>query len=141
MKRLLCALLILFFIPSFVFADTVADIHPAEFVGCWAVFIPQSITFGYGDQAFIVTLNSDGTMSQIIVLNKSAENDILVSSYTASWMYSSSSEAILFQVNGTDEIRKFPVSDDTLWVKVDSMRFGLKKIPDIDISRIVYDGN
>lgn len=135
MKKLfLLFLIVLLAVPSAVFADS------SDFVGCWAVFIPKSATFGYGDQSIVVTLHSDGTMTETMIINKSDEKDTIVNSITATWMYYEKSEAILFQPTDSDQVKKFPVSDGMIWVRIDTMRFGLKKLPDMDVSQLQYIG-
>ena len=140
MKKMICLLLVLFLLPSVSVSESSAssDYHPDEIVGCWAVFIPNASTYGAGDHSIVISFNSDGSMSSMISINSPSDHTVSVSTLTGKWILNDS--RIIYQRDGSETINALDYADGMVWVKMDSMSFGLKKIPDIEVSQLKYVG-
>ena len=140
MKKLICLLLVLFLLPAVSVSESSVsfDYHPAEIVGCWAVFISNASTYGAGDHSIVISFNSDGTMSSMISINSISDHTVTVSTLTGKWTLINS--RIIYQRDGSETISALDYADGMVWVKMDSMSFGLKKIPDIEVSQLKYVG-
>ena len=138
MKKLLCFLLIsLFLVPLSSFAELSIDFnnHPAEYVGCWTIYIPHSVTL-HGDNVFVYVLNTDGTMSIFWSLNDSDNSTVNIHSTTGKW--TEINNYIVFQSDGKDTYGMLDIHDDCLWFDFYGASFGLQKVPNPDITRLVY---
>ena len=134
MKRLFVLVLVLIMIPSAVLCEMAMDNQPTEYVGLWASFIPKSATL-YGDMAFALSVNSDGTFSLFISLNSSKEKSVTASAYTGKW--TAVSDTIVFLRDGKDTYGQWDCHDDMIWIELSGGKFGLKKIPVIDITQVI----
>ena len=136
MKKLLFVFLIFSFLFSFAFADVPYDNHPDEFVGIWAVFVPTSITFSAGNISVVLVLNSDGTASMMTTTKNFNGEGITMISNSGTWFYTPG--YIFTTATDTGEYGAFVYSDDTIWFTGGVVSLGLRKLPVIDLSQIVY---
>ena len=141
MKKFVCLLLVLVLFPFVSLSEESIrmDNHPAEIVGCWAIFISNASTYGAGDQTIVFTFNSDGTMFSVMGLNNPSETAVMLSTLSGKWTLMNST--VIYQRDGKDTYGLLEYVDDMLWFTMDTMSFGLKKIPDIDLSQLQYVGN
>lgn len=139
--KIVCLLLVLVLFPSFTIAETeiAFDNHPAKIVGCWAIFISNASTYGAGDHSIVFTFNSDGTMSSTVSINTPSENTVSLSSLTGKWTLINST--IIYQREGKETYGVLKYDGSMIWFTMDTMSFGMKKIPDIDISQLKYVGD
>ena len=137
MKKLFCLLLVLLFVPLMSCAELTIDFnnHPAEYVGCWSIYIPHATT-QHGDYVFVYVLNTDGTMSIFWSLNNSEDSTVEIHSTTAKW--TEMNNCIIFQSDGKDTYGLLDIHDDCLWLDFYGATFGLQKVPNPDITRLVY---
>ncbi len=138
MKKLLCLLLIaLFLVPLSSFAELSIDFnnHPAEYVGCWTIYIPHSVTL-HGDNVFVYVLNTDGTMSIFWSLNNSEDSSVQIQSTTGTW--TEMNNLIIFKSDNKNTYGTLDIHDDCLWLDFYGASFGLQKTPVPDVTRLVY---
>ena len=136
MKRFLALIIALFLMfPVAVSGELAMDNQPDEFIGCWATFIPYSSTL-YGDQSIIIVLNRDGTVSFFISIDNAKEGQLNASAETGKWTVVE--DTIIYQRDGKDTYGLIKHHDDMIWFTMGGAQFGLRKIPEITISQVIY---
>lgn len=136
MKRLITIIMILAMIlPAAACSEIAMDNHPESFVGCWASFIPYSSNL-YGDQTIVISLNHDGTFAAVILGNNAKEKKVMMQSFTGQWTVIS--DTVVYQRDGKDKYGMWNYENEMIWFTLSGARFGLKKIPIIDITQVVY---
>ena len=137
MKRLSCFLLaIILLFPAAVFSE---ENNLVDLSGLWAAYISSDVNYGFGDQSIIIVLNHDGTMFGCFVSNIRETREISHIEITCKW--SNINNNVIFQTDEKDAIKKFEYKDGLLWAKMDTMSFGLKRIPDFEFTQMKYVGN
>ena len=58
-----------------------------DLAGCWVAFIPTSVSIGYGNFAYILVLNEDGSMVELQTSSNSAERTLTALTTRAQWFY------------------------------------------------------
>ena len=131
MKKLMIIILVLaILVPAASSADSMT--------GIWAVWVPQSVTIGSGNYSFICILNEDNTF--FYIFSASRDGETTTSTDTGTWEFNN--DNVILQKKDENKYMIIPYEDGMLWVNPggDVIKFGLKKIPDFELTQMVYVG-
>jgi len=127
MKKLIAIILILFLlVPAAVSADSMA--------GIWAVWLPNSASFGSGNLSMIIVLNENNTYAVMNVIANEGDPNIQTSSGT----WEAVTNGINLTPDGSGKANFFEYRDGMIWFANGSMNVGMVKLPDYSAAQMEY---
>lgn len=137
MKRLITIILILVLaVPAAAFSESNNDTWPAELIGCWTIFVPEALTFGYGCFTCIVVLNEDHSAVFMTTISSKEDKKISYTAITAQWWLKDGT-VYLYGLKDNDTYT-FAYKDQMIWLLREPYKFGLKKTSDIELNQFVF---